>query len=525
MSSSEAVSDTGPLMENAASSPYTELLQRHRETAVLRSCANLLEWDAETLMPPGGAELRSQQLGLLAGLAHERATDPRLAELLAAADAAGCDPEGDEAAILKDMRRTYERQVLLPRRLVEETARTVSLAHQEWVEARKANDYGRFRPWLEKVVALKRETAEVLLPATPGGTLYDALLDDYEPGARSRDLVPLFATLRAALVPLAAALAEAPRRPRTEILHRDFPVERQRAFGHAAAARLGFDFTCGRMDTSPHPFCMPVGPGDTRLTTRFYAGDFREGFFGILHEVGHGLYEQGLPAAGFGTALGDSASLGLHESQSRLWENRVGRSRAFWEYHFGPAQEAFPEALGVGDIALDDFVLAVNEVTPGANRVRADEVTYNLHIAVRFDLERALLAGELDAADLPEAWNAAYRELLGLTPPDDADGCLQDTHWGSGLFGYFPTYTLGNVYAAQLFDAAERDLGGSGALDAEFRAGRFDGLLGWLREKVHREAHRRPAAEIVERATGAPMDPQPLIAALRRHYGELYGLS
>ncbi|HYH46534.1 MAG TPA: carboxypeptidase M32 [Thermoanaerobaculia bacterium] len=512
-----------------ATGAYEELAARHREVAVLRSSSNLLEWDAETMMPAGAAELRSQQLAMLAGLTHERATDPRLGELLELAgdggdDSDGGDPESIQAANLREMRRGYEREVRLPRRLVEEMARVVSLSRQEWVEARKANDFARFRPWLEQVVALKRETAEALAPLLgfpddPTVELYDALLDEYEPGARSREIASLFAALRQDLVPLAAALAAAPRRPRTEVLHRDFPVERQRAFGRAAAERLGFDFERGRMDVSAHPFCMPVGPGDTRLTTRYQAGDFREGFFGILHEVGHGLYEQGLDPAGFGMALGDSASLGLHESQSRLWENRVGRSRAFWEHLFPAAREAFPEALG--DVSLDEMVFAVNEVAPGPNRVRADEVTYNLHVLVRFDLERALLDGRLAAADVPEAWNAAYREMLGLTPPDDADGCLQDTHWGSGLFGYFPTYTLGNVYAAQLFAAAERQLGD---LDGDFRQGRFDRLLAWLRDNVHRPGRRLPAAEIVRRATGQAPDHRPLVEALRSHYGELYGI-
>ncbi len=497
---------------------YEELVARHREVAVLRSCSNLLEWDAETVMPDGAAELRSQQLAMLAGLAHERATDPRIGELLDTAEVG--DPESDAVAVVGEMRRAFEREVRLPRRLVEELARVVSLSRQEWVEARKADDFLRFRPWLERIVALKRETAEALLPVVEGGAeLYDALLDEFEPGARSREVGVLFGALKAALVPLAAELAAAPLRPRTEILHREFPVERQRAFGRAAAERLGFDFGRGRMDVSAHPFCMPVGPGDTRLTTRYQAGDFREGFFGILHEVGHGLYEQGLDPAGFGTAIGDSASLGLHESQSRLWENRVGRSRAFWEHLFPAAQAAFPEALG--DVGLDEMVFAVNEVEAGPNRVRADEVTYNLHILVRFDLERALLDGRLAAADVPAAWNAAYRELLGVTPPDDADGCLQDTHWASGLFGYFPTYTLGNVYAAQLFDAAERQLGG---LDEDFRQGRFERLLGWLREHVHRPGRRLPAAEIVRRATGQEPDHRPLVAALRSHYGELYGI-
>ena len=495
---------------------YDELLRSSRERATLAACMGLLEWDEETYMPPGGVGARSEQRALLAGLFHDRATDPRVGELLGELEGSDLEPGSPEAANVRELRRAYDRETKLPKSLVEELARTTALAQQAWIESRKANDFPRFRPWLEKIVALKRQEAEAIGAEED---LYDALLDLWEPGATSRALAPLFEALRRELVPLAAALAAAPRQPDESILRREYPVERQRAFGRAIAAAIGFDFERGRIDQSAHPFCIGLAPGDCRLTARWDERYVNDGLFGVLHEAGHGMYEQGLDPGHHGTPMGEAASLGIHESQSRLWENLVGRSRAFWERFFPAAREAFPGALG--DVTLDDFHFAVNRVAPSVNRVQADEVTYNLHILVRFELERALLSGDLPAADLPAAWNEAYREALGVVPPNDAQGCLQDTHWSSGLYGYFPTYTLGNVVAAQLFAAANEELGG---LDEHFREGNFAALLGWLRERVHRHGRHYPPDELVRRATGASPDHRPLVAALRTKYSELYGL-
>jgi carboxypeptidase Taq len=507
---------------------YTDLLCRARERALLGSCANLLEWDEETCMPPSGVLARSEQRALLAGLIHERATDPRLAELLAAAQGfaplapLAPDTEPDSAAVnVRELARDFARATCLPRALVEETARTSALAQQAWAAARQGSDFSRFEPWLARMVALKREAAEALSAGSGNGhtgDLYDALLDEWEPGMTCRELEALFAALRRELVPLAAALAGAPRKPDASLLRRSFPVARQRAWGAETAAALGFDFTRGRLDDSVHPFCMGVAPGDCRLTARYQEGYFPDGLCGILHEAGHGLYEQGLDPQSFGTPMGEAASLGIHESQSRLWENLVGRSRPFWEHFYPAAREAFPV---LADVALDDFHFAVNQVTPSLNRVQADEVTYNLHVLVRFDLERALLSGDLPVAELPGAWNRAYTEVLGITPQNDAEGCLQDVHWSAGMFGYFPTYTLGNVCASQLLDAAEAELPD---LAADFRQGRFAPLLGWLRERVHRHGRRYRAAELLRQATGAPPQPGPFLARLRTKYGELYGL-
>jgi carboxypeptidase Taq len=500
-----------------ASSAYDDLVRRSREQALLGSCSALLGWDEQTYMPRGGAAHRGDVMAYLAGLHHEKATDPRIGECLGIVEGSDvvADPLAPPAVNVREWRRSYDRLTRLPRDLVEETARTTSLAQQEWVEARKASDFGRFRPWLAKIVALKRREAQCL---TRGGPLYDALLDEYEPGAKSRDIATLFASLEADLVPLVSAIAGAARRPDASLVARDYPVDRQRVFGEAAAAAIGFDFQRGRLDTTAHPFCSGIGPGDCRITTRFDPRSFGDAFFGILHETGHGLYDQGLDPEHYGTPMGEAVSLGVHESQSRLWENAVGRSRAFWQYFFPLARQVFHEALH--DVTPDAFHGAINQVAPSLIRVQADEVTYNLHVLIRFELEQVLLAGDLPVEDLPAVWRERYTQTLGVTPANDAEGCLQDIHWSAGLFGYFPTYTLGNLFAAQLIDRARRDLGG---LDEAFGRGEFVPLLDWLRAKVHRHGQRYHAPELIREATGAAPDHGPLVQMLREKYGALYG--
>ncbi len=495
---------------------YQELVRRSRELALLASCAELLAWDEETYMPPGGVENRSRQSAFLAGLQHERATDPRLGELLDELEDSELisDPRSAAAANVRELLRSFSRQTRLPRELVEEIAAITSLAQHEWAVARRNADFAHFLPWLERIVALKRREAAALGGAA---NLYDALLEDFEPGTRGVDLSQLFEELRRELSPLASALTHAGRRPNVEVLHRDYPIARQRLYNATVAKTLGFDFRCGRIDATTHPFFSSIGPGDTRLLTRYHPTSFGDAFFSTLHEVGHGLYDQGLDTEHAGTPMGDAASLAVHESQSRLWENLVGRSRSFWKHFFPRARQSFRKALA--DVSLDEFHFAVNAVEPTFIRVQADEVTYNLHILIRFELERALINDDLKPADLPDAWNRAYRHHLGITPANDAEGCLQDGHWASGQFGYFPTYTLGNVYAAQLFAAAENAVG---SFDEPFARGDFRGLLDWLRVRVHRQGMRYSAVQLIEHATGSLPDPRPLVEGLRRKYGELY---
>jgi carboxypeptidase Taq len=499
-----------------ADAAYAELIRRLREETLLTSCEALLEWDEETYMPAGGVENRSEQLALMAGLLHERGTDPRLGELLQELEGSEllADPSSAPAVNVRELRREYDRFVKLPRRLVEDVARVTALAQTAWAGARARADFNIFRPYLEKIVELKRGEAECVgYRQEP----YDALLEDHEPGMTTAIVARLFEALQRELVPLASRITQSPRR--VKLLRKPFPVERQRTFSEAVALAAGFDGTRGRFDLGVHPCCTGIGPGDCRLVLRFDPYDFAGGVLTILHEVGHGLYEQGLDPAHYGTPLGEAASVGMDEAQARLWENRVGRSRGFWQHFFPKARTAFPEALD--DIPLDQFLLVVNQVRPSLIRVNADEVTYNLHILVRFELERALISGDLKAGDVPEAWNAGYRRYLGISPNNDREGCLQDGHWADGLIGYFPTYTLGDVFAAQLFAKAEADLG---SLEPQFAGGEFGELVGWLSRNVYREGGRHPSARLLEAVTGAPPNHRPLVEALRTKYSRLYRL-
>jgi carboxypeptidase Taq len=505
-------------MPRTSDEAYAELIRRVKAVSLLHSCSSLLHWDQQTYMPPRGSAHRAEQLALIAGLAHDRFTAPEIGELLSEAAQAGAatEPRSPAAVNIREIRRTYERATRVPSALVEELARTSALAQDVWVQARKASDFEQFRPWLEKLLTLKREEAQAL---GQGGPPYDALLDEYEPGETAQHLTQVFTELRSALVDLVGRIGESGRRPDLSILHRVYPIAAQETFGKAVVTAFGFDFQAGRVDVTTHPFCSGIGPGDTRLTTRYNPEHFGDAFFSILHEAGHGLYDQGLNAEHHGTPMGEAVSLGIHESQSRLWENFVGRSRAFWEYWLPRAQGTFPDALA--GVNLDAFVFAINDVRPSFIRVDADEATYNLHVLLRFELEQALIAGDLSAADLPGAWAERMRHLLGLTPPDDAHGCLQDIHWSGGGFGYFPTYTLGNLYAAQLFTKVRAELGD---LDEQFRRGEFLPLKEWLNRKIHREGQRYRAADLVGAVTGEPLNPRYLLQHLTQKFGALYAL-
>ena len=497
---------------------YAELIRRTKEAAVLSSCGAVLGWDERTYMPHNGSAFRGDQMALFARMTHEMTTDPKVGELLSAVEGTSlvADPESPSAINVREIRRAYDRAVKLPKELVEELARVTTRAQQVWQEARAKSDFAAFCPWLEKVVALKRQEAQAVgYKEHP----YDALLDEYEPGMTAAQLRTVFAALSADLVPLIAAIRQSGRSPRREILEREFPVAAQEAFARSAAKAIGFNFEAGRLDVTTHPFCSGIGPGDCRITTRYNPRFFNEAFFGVLHEAGHGIYDQGLVAEHFGTALGAFCSLGIHESQSRLWENQVGRGRPFWEHFFPKAQQAFPAALA--DVSLDDFYFAINEAKPSLIRVEADEATYNLHIILRFELELALLTGDLKPADLPAAWNDSFVKMFGLTPPDDRRGCLQDIHWSMGGIGYFPTYTLGNLYSAQLVAAARRQLPD---LESSISRGEFAGLKSWLNEKVHRPGRSYRSDELCRRITGTGLQHRPLMDYLRDKYGRLYHL-
>ncbi|MDX1945283.1 MAG: carboxypeptidase M32 [Pirellulaceae bacterium] len=500
------------------SSSLDELRQLARQAALLESIESALGWDERTYMPPAAGEYRAEQMTYIAGLVHQRRTDPRIGQLLGelATSPLAADKHGDAATTIRELRRDYDKHVKLPQSLVEEMTRASVLGQQAWVLARQNNDFASFAPHVERLFRLKRQQAECLGYA---GHPYDALLDDYEPGAKTTEVAQVLADLRAELVPLVRAIMESGRRAPVEIVGRNYPAAAQEAFGKAAAAAIGFDFSRGRLDVTHHPFCSSIGPHDCRITTRYDEKFFNSAFFGILHEAGHGIYDQGLRTEQFGLPPGTYLSLGIHESQSRMWENLVGRSEPFWRHFFPQLQAAFPAA--VANVALADFHFAINHVEPSLIRVEADEATYNLHIIVRFELEQALLTGDLPVADLPAAWRDKYREYLGIEPPHDKDGCLQDIHWSAGLIGYFPTYSLGNLYAAQLFEQADRDLGG---LAEQFARGEFVPLKKWLNRQIHERGRCYSPAELAKLITGQPLSHAPLVRHLRGKFGPLYGI-
>lgn len=497
---------------------YENLCNHAREAKRLESILHLVEWDEQTQLPRAGGPYRAEQVALLARQVHRLETAAQVGDWLGelADSELASDPDSDSGAVIRLLRRDYDKKTCLPGDLVEELARIRALGQQTWVQARKNDDFAHFQPLLEQTVALKRQEAAAYgYEQSP----YDPLLDDYEPDAKTDEVASVLAELRDGLTPLVQAIAQSPRQPDDSILSRNYPIATQASFGKSVAAAIGFDFDAGRLDTAVHPFCTRLGPHDTRLTTRFDEHDFSDGLFSILHEAGHGLYEQGLPAEGYGLPTGSYVSLAIHESQSRLWENQVARSRPFWTHFFPQAVAAFPPALdGVG---ADEFYAAVNTVRPSLIRVDADEVTYNLHILIRFELELALLEGDLVVADLPAAWNEKYQTYLGVVPPTDAAGVLQDVHWSAGLFGYFPTYALGNLYGAQFYAQAQQDISD---LDAQLRRGEFSTLLEWLRKKIHIHGRRYAPAQLVQRVTGGPLSHDPLLRGLHDKFAELYDL-
>lgn len=489
------------------------------DTRKLSTTQALLEWDQQTYMPSQGGDYRAEQVSYLAGLIHRRTVDPRVADWLAVLSAApqARDRHTSIGASVFQWQRQFEKQKKLSAKLVEELAKACSLGQMVWGEARRKSDFGMFAPALERIVKLKREQAEAWRTE---GELYDGLLDEYEPLAKTAEIREVLERLRVALVPMIRQVTQAPQKPDPAVLHRSFPRNEQERLVRNIAAMIGFDFSRGRLDTTRHPFCTSLGPNDCRITTRYDETYFSSSFFGTLHEAGHGLYEQGLPAEEYGLPSGDFCSLGMHESQSRLWENLVARSRGFWSFAFPQLQQAFPQATA--DLTSQTWYAAVNHVRPNLIRVEADEATYNLHIVIRFELEQDLLSGRLDVGTLPAAWNDAYEKYLGIRPERDADGVLQDIHWSAGLFGYFPTYSLGNIYASQLAELAAKELGG---WDSMFARGEFRPLLEWLRQKIHLQGNRMTSREMIQQVGGAGVDCQPLLNHLRGKLLPLYGLA
>ena len=496
---------------------YRRLLDYSRETALYESMMSLLGWDQRTCIPKGGHSHRARQIAALTTLLHQRATDPRFGELLAGAEASGT-PGGtlsDEAVNLREWRRNYDRAVKIPEALAVELAKAASKGELAWQSMRRENDWGGFLPFLKNIIRLKRQEASAL---SNGGEIYDALIEQFEPGENAGGIQVLFDKLAGSTFELLKQIEASPRRPDLTVLHGDSPISAQKSFVGEVIARLGYDLDAGRIDRSAHPFTSKIGPGDVRITTRFDPNSFVTALFSSIHETGHALYEQGLQVLHWGTPLGSPVSMAIHESQSLMWENMVGKSPGFWK-HFYPAASKRFEWLR--KINIDEFLFALNEVRPSFIRTEADEVTYNLHIIMRFELERMLIGGALEPEDLPEAWSAEMQKYFGLVPPDYSSGVMQDIHWSGGAFGYFPSYALGNMYAAQFYAKAERELGD---LQEMFEAGEFGHFLGWFGENIYSQGNRHQPHGLVKAVTDEDLNPDTLTHYLKRKYSKLYEL-
>jgi carboxypeptidase Taq len=491
--------------------PLDRLKTLVAEVMDLKHAADLVEWDERVYMPPAAVTVHGEMSATLRRLAHETFTSPAMGAAIEAAarQAAGEDPESDAARMVAVTARDFDKATRVPPDFVAEHAAAVSAAQHVWAQARATSDFALFRPHLEKVIALKRRYVTFFPPA---GHPYDVLLDEFEPGLKTADVKRLFETLRPRQVRIIRALAGRPLPPRG-FLNAPYVEADILRFASDVITAFGFDWTRGRQDKSVHPFAVGIGPADVRITTRWVDAQPLALLFGTLHEAGHAMYEQGVNAAYHRTMLEGGASLGVHESQSRLWENLVGRSRPFWEHFFPTLQRQCASQLA--GVTTDQFYAAVNTVEPSLIRVEADEATYNLHVMLRVELELALVEGSLAATDLPAAWNSRMEEYLGRRPPDDAKGVLQDIHWSAGLFGYFATYTLGNVIAAQLW-ARFGDVHPS--RDAELGRGEFAPLLAWLRGELHQHGRKFEPQDLVARVTGSPIDPEPYLRYLEAKY-------
>ncbi|HSQ25544.1 MAG TPA: carboxypeptidase M32 [Anaerolineales bacterium] len=481
----------------------------------LNAVSSLLGWDQQTYMPSGGAEGRGYQSGTIDKIAHEKFTSPEVGKLLEdlLISTASLDPDSDDARLVKVTHREYEKRVKVPPDMVVEFAQVTTMAQQVWQEARAENNFPKFQPWLEKILDLGHRYAELFAPYDH---VYDPLLDQFEPGLKTAEVKQIFDALRPIQVSLIKKIAEKPQLD-DSFNFLTYDVQKQWDFGVDVITKFGYDWKRGRQDKSAHPFTTNFGIDDVRITTRVFPNHLSSAIFSTMHESGHAMYEQGVDHVLSRTPLAGGTSLAIHESQSRMWENLVGRSLPFWEHFYPLLQQYFPEQLG--KVSLDAFYKGINKVEPSLIRVEADEATYNLHIMLRLELEMAMMEGKLAVKDLPEAWNAGMQDYLGITPPDDAKGVLQDVHWSTGLMGYFSTYALGNLVSLQLW---ERILADIPDLYDQFRSGEFSALLGWLRQNIHHHGSKYEPQELIQRITGSKIDPNPYINYLQTKFGQIY---
>ncbi len=497
---------------------YKECRHRFKDIVVISAAAGLAAWDQETMMPSKAVGTRSEQLAALAHVVHEKLVDPKLGRMLRTLFKDKASLSSDERVCVREWLRDYERGVKLPVELVRELARITALAQNAWIEARKKSDFKLFAPWLKKVVALKRKEAKFLgYKHVP----YDALLDNYEPLMTVKELDPIMERLSKGLVPIAQAVMSSRFKPDASFLtRRQYDEAKQELICRQVSEAIGVDTNASRLDRSVHPFCCGLAPTDVRITTRYDERWLPQALYGVMHESGHALYEQGMQEKLYGTPLSEAVSVGMHESQSRLWENLIGRGKPFVGYILPHLRKHFSAQLS--GITEEKFYRAINRVRATPIRVEADEVTYNLHIVLRYEIEKKLMNGDISVNDLPALWNDGMKEMLGLTPKNDAEGVLQDTHWAQGMMGYFPTYSLGNLYAAQLWHALRKEVRG---VDAKIAKGDFSPILLWLRKNVHRHGRRYPPAQLIKRATGKMPDSKYFLNYLKEKYGEIYGIN
>ncbi|MFP4551881.1 MAG: carboxypeptidase M32 [Spirochaetales bacterium] len=491
------------------------------EMQTIKGINALIEWDHHVYMPERGVQARSEQNAFVASLAHQKQTNPEIGDLLDKLGASDENPLGNESLADTDRRlirvihRDFHQQTKIPAELVEETARVTSVAQSVWAEARSKSDFSLFKPHLEKIVDLNLRTAEALgYDQTP----YDALIDLYEPGITTAQVAKVFRELREALVPLVREIKARPKIDNS-VLRKGYPAAKQEEFSRKVLEAMHFDFKRGRLDVSVHPFTVPIAGDDVRITTRYEEDWMPSALFGTIHEAGHALYELGFNREFFGTRLADATSLGIHESMSRFWENVVGRSRAFWSHFYPVLKEVFPDQLSGVD--LEPFYKAINTVEPTHIRVEADEVTYSLHVILRFELERMLMDKNLKVSELPEAWREQSKDLLGIVPESDRDGVLQDIHWSGGMLGYFPTYALGNVYGLQFVSAMRKAVPD---MDTTIRHGELLPIKKWLDENVHAPGQSKTPVELCMDITGEPMTAKYFIEYLRTKYTDVYDL-
>jgi carboxypeptidase Taq len=498
---------------------FNELLEKVYEINDLEKSTAVLSWDRETNMPKAGITARIQQMTTLNRLSHTLFTADETGELI---EAAACEVQdapydSNEASLIRLLRRQYDNARKLPPEYVTRVSEVSGHAHGAWVQARGEDNFEAFQPWLEQVVELGQEMAEYY---GYEDELYDTLLDKYEFDMKTAEVRETFAAVKQALVPLREAIVERGSLVDDSLLHQPFEIENQKQFARFIAPKVGYDFSRGHLGTVVHPFATSFSRDDSRITTRWYPNFLNPSLFGTLHESGHAIYEQGTHPDLARTPLASGTSLGIHESQSRMMENIVGRSRGFWQAYYLPLQSMFPEQLS--DYSVEDFYRAINKVQPSYIRVEADELTYNFHIILRFELEQALMTGDLAVGDLPVAWNDKMDELLGIVPPTDTEGCLQDVHWTRPGFGYFPTYALGNLYSAQFYETAVSQ---KPEIAAELSEGNTNALLAWLRENIHQHGRKFTPRELVQRVTGQPLSHEPFVRYVTAKFSDIYDLS